>query len=328
MMIRARRRCKFFPAVWLPIVLLAIFAAPAASARSLNVPPEAIATLDKIYSGDPHEGLRMAREIERANPASPLGFLLEGEARWSLIYCAACEMKWGMVDAWKRSKGTRAWADGENHDDAYMAAADKAIELALVGIARSNNAADHLYAGMGYALKARLFDLRGETRAVAKAAVAGRQEFLDSLALDPQMADATAGLGLYNYYVDSLSSLVKVLRFFMGIPGGSKVEGLRQIEEGANNGVMLKVMARFYLARNLRTFDLEYAKAAGYMAPLAVQYPKNPAFLLMMGNLELEQGHTTEAEKNLRAVGDLQIRNAECAERATAMAREMLATIH
>jgi hypothetical protein len=270
----------------------------------------------------------MAQQMERANPASPLGYILEGEARWSLIYCAACELKWGMVDAAKRSKAAQVWSDGENHDEAYIAATDKAVELALAGIARSNNAADHLYAGMGYALKARLLGLRGESRAVAKVAVAGRQEFLDALALDPQMVDATAGLGLYNYYVDSLSSIVKMLRFFMGIPGGSKQEGIRQLEDGANNGVMMRVIARFYLARNLRTFDLEYARAAGYMAPLVQQYPRNPAFLLMMGNLELEQGRNAEAEKTLRAVGDLQIRNAECAERARAVAREMLGTIH
>jgi predicted Zn-dependent protease len=58
------------------------------------------------------------------------------------------------------------------------------------------------------------------------------------------------------------------------------------------------------------------------------KYPKNPAFLLMMGNLEIEQGRSAEAEKTLRSVGDLEIRNQECAERAKQVAREMLASIH
>ncbi len=327
-MIRARRCCKIDPVVPLVMALFVAMVTPAVRAQSLNAPPEALQTLDKIYSGEPHEGLRMAREMERANPDSPLGYILEGEARWSLIYCASCELKWGMVDAWKRSKNTQASADGDSHDDAYIAATDKAIELALAGIARRNNATDHLYAGMGYALKARLLGLRGESRAVAKAAVAARQEFLDTLALDPQAVDATAGLGLYNYYVDSLSGIVKVLRFFMGIPGGNKQDGIRQLEEGANNGVMMKVIARFYLAKNLRSFDLEYARAETAMKPLVEKYPKNPTFLLMMGNLELEQGHTAEAERMLRAVGDLEIRDVECRDRARTVAGEMLATIH
>jgi hypothetical protein len=328
MTISLRRRSKFATDVPLVFVVLVLVCAAGARGSTLNVPPDAVAALDKIYSGDPHDGLRMAREMERANPESALGYIIEGEARWGLIYCASCEVKWGMVDAWKRSKTTQAWADGENHDDAYFAAADKAVELARAGYSRSNNAPDHLYAGMGYALRARLLGLRDETRATAKAAVAGRQEFLDALALDPQMVDATAGIGLYNYYVDSLPSIVKMLRFFMGIPGGSKQDGLKQLEDGANNGVLMRVIARFYLARNMRTFDLDYARAAGYMQPLVQQYPKNPAFLLMMGNLEIEQGHNAEAEKTLRSVADLEIRNHECAEHARQSAREMLASIH
>jgi hypothetical protein len=328
MMIRLRRSSKFVTDVPLVFVVLVLACAASASGGTLNVPAEAIAALDKIYSGDPHDGLRIAREMERAHPESALGYIIEGEARWGLIYCAACEMKWGMVDAWRRSKSTQAWADGENHDDAYFAAADKAVELARAGYSRSNNAPDHLYAGMGYALRARLLGLHDESRATAKAAVAGRQEFLDALALDPQMVDATAGLGLYNYYVDSLPGIVKMLRFFMGIPGGSKQDGLKQLEDGAKNGVLMKVIARFYLARNLRTFDLDYARAAGYMQPLVERYPKNPAFLLMMGNLEIEQGHNAEAEKTLRSIADLEIHNPECAERAKQVAREMLASIH
>ena len=39
---------------------------------------------------------------------------------------------------------------------------------------------------------------------------------LRALELDPQMADATAVLGVYNYYVDTLSGIVKLLRVFHG----------------------------------------------------------------------------------------------------------------
>jgi len=55
-----------------------------------------------------------------------------------------------MVDAWKRGK--------KSEDEAYFALADKAIELAQAHIARFETAEMHLYAGAGYALKARLLD--------------------------------------------------------------------------------------------------------------------------------------------------------------------------
>ncbi len=313
-------------------VALSLIAAPRAraqlQAQPAPVPPRAIAVLDKIYSGDPGAAIPMAREMQSKNPGNALGYILEGEARWAIIYCAMSEIKWGMVDAWKRTRPTVVSENGENEDDAYLAVSDKAIELALAGIARSNDATDHLYAGMGYALKARLYGLRSESRATAHAAVAARQEFLDALALDPQMADAKVGLGLYNYYVDSLSAIVKMLRFFMGVPGGSKQEGIAQLEEGAAKGVLLKVNARYYLARNFRTFDLEYARAAGYMQPLVEQYPNNPSFQLMMANLEMEEGKNAEAKTRLESVMTMAIADPHCAVRSRQLATEMLGAIH
>ena len=67
---------------------------------------------------------------------------------------------------------------------------------------------------------------------IAHAGVVGRAEFLRALELDPEMADATAGVGLYNYYIDTLSAIARMLRFFMGLPGGNKQEGIRQMRVG------------------------------------------------------------------------------------------------
>ena len=137
--------------------------------------------------------------------------------------------------------------------------------------------------------------LRGENRAVAHAGVAARAEFLRALELDPQMADATGGLGLYNDYVDSLPGIVKFLRIFMGIPGGNKKEGIQQMRTAIEHGVLMPVEMRFYLAKNLRTYDLEYEKAIAVAEPLVERYPKNPIFQLMMGNLQMEMGRNGES---------------------------------
>jgi len=44
------------------------------------------------------------------------------------------------------------------------------------------------------------------------------------------------GLGLYNYYVDTLSTIAQSVRFFMGIPGGSKDDGIRQLQLAIDHG--------------------------------------------------------------------------------------------
>jgi tetratricopeptide (TPR) repeat protein len=280
----------------LPVLLVTLcFAlfAPPTRAGEIKLPPEAVQAMDKMYTGDPDAAIAILRNLEQSQPENPLAFLLEGEARWWKIYCANLEIKYGMIDAWKRGK--------RPEDEVFLLLADKVVDLAHSQITKSDSADMHFYAGMGLALKVRLEVLRGENRAVAHAGVAARSEFLRALELDPQMADATAGLGLYNYYVDSLSTSVKILRFFMGIPGGSRTEGIRQMQVGIDRGVVTPVEMRFHLARNLRTFDYQYERAIVVAQPLVERYPGNPVFQLLLGNLNAEMGRPVKTAEYLQA---------------------------
>jgi tetratricopeptide (TPR) repeat protein len=298
------------------------FAVPA-GAGGITLSPEAARALDEIYSGNPDRAIAAARNIGRDRLESPVGDLLEGEALWCKTYCAACEIKWGQLDAWKRAK--------QPEDDAYFALADKAIALARAQLAKSDTAEMHLYVGLGFALKARLYSLRDEKHNVARAGVAARAEFIRALQLDPDMADATAGLGLYNYYVDTLSSIAKMLRFFMGIPGGNKEEGIRQMKVGIERGAFFSVDSRFYLARNLRTYDKRYEEALSVMEPLIVRYPRNPVFQLLAGNLNAELGRNAKASEYFHAVlapspdADL---DPACTSRVRDLANSFLASLH
>jgi tetratricopeptide (TPR) repeat protein len=295
-----------------------VCASPFADGGGLTLSPQAQQALDRIYGGDPDAGIAAAQEIERSEPQSPVGFLLEGEARWWKDYCEACEIKWGQFDAWHRGK--------KPEDEAYFALADKAVDLAHAQIAKSDTAEMHVYAGLGYALKARLYSLRDEKRAIAHAGVAGRSEFLQALKLDPDMADATAGVGLYNYYIDTLSAIAKMLRFFMGLPGGNKQEGIRQMRVGIEHGAWMPVDSRFYLARNLRTYDERYEDALAAAEPLATRYPHNPVFLLLVGNLNAELGRNAKAAEYFHAAENSQVPDAACAARVHEVATVFLAS--
>ncbi len=286
-----RHRISRF-SITVALCLVSLAAAPG-HAGEIKLPPEAIQAMDKMYSGDPDGAIILLRNLEQARPENPLPVLLEGEARWWKIYCSSLEIKYGMIDAWKRGK--------KPEDDAFLLLADKVVDLAHAQIAKSDTADMHFYAGMGFALKVRLEVLRGENRAVAHYGVAARAEFLRALELDPQMPDATAGLGLYNYYVDSLSTTVKILRFFMGIPGGSRTEGIRQMQIGIDHGVVTPVEMRFHLARNLRTFDYQYERAIEVAQPLVERSPGNPNFQLLLGNLNTELGRPAKAAKHFQA---------------------------
>ncbi|MGH9683175.1 MAG: hypothetical protein ACRD4S_06155 [Candidatus Acidiferrales bacterium] len=302
------------------ILSLAPLAAAPADAGGLTLSNQATQAMDKIYDGDPGAAIAIARRLEQSRPEHPLGYLLEDEALWWNTYCAACEIKWGMLDAWKQGKLPE--------DGTYLALADKAIYLARSQIAKSDTADMHLYAGIAWALKTRLYGLRDEHRAAARSAVSARAEFLRCLQLDPQMADATAGLGLYNYYVDTLSPVIKLLRFFMGIPGGNKEEGLRQMQTGMEQGVLLAVDTRFYLAKSLRTYDRKYEQALSVAEPLGARYPHNPVFFLLLGNLNAELGRSAKASEYFDAALNLSIPDAACAARVRYLANSFLALLH
>jgi tetratricopeptide (TPR) repeat protein len=286
-------------------------------AAGLAVLPAVEAVIREIYAGDPGAAIAAARTLESEHPSDPLGYLVEAEARWWRLYCRQSEIRYGMVDVWKLPKLPE--------EKPYLKAAQKAVQLGEAHLAVKPSALAYLWVGMGYAFEARLYGLRGEKMATARAGVDARKNLLKALELDPQLADANTGLGLYNYYVDTLSPIVKLLRIFLGIPGGSKKEGVRQLRAAMERGRLTPVEARFYLAKNLRTYDHNYAEALEVAQPLVRDYPQNPIFLLLVGNLEIELGRQEEAAETLERIAKLDIPDEECARRSKRLAQELIA---
>jgi tetratricopeptide (TPR) repeat protein len=306
----------------LALCVAASLCAPKAAAgtRHLNVPAGTSEIIDKIYSFDLDAAVDAARKMQADQPEHPLGYLLEGEALWWEIWCTSADFKWGMVDARRRPK-----LPADQH---YFELATKAYSLARAQIGRGDSAEMQLYAGMADALAARLYGLRGENRATARSGVRARQSLLRARELDHDMADADLGLGLYNYYVDTLSSIAKVLRFFMGIPGGSKQEGVRELENAIAHGELTPTLARVYLALNLHRYDQHYAQASKALAPAAEKYPTNPLFQLMLGDLYAKQGQKDQALEHYRAAAELPVTGAECRTRIRTLAAAATAAVN
>jgi tetratricopeptide (TPR) repeat protein len=157
--------------------------------------------------------------------------------------------------------------------------------------------------------------------------VRAREHLLRAKALDPGLAEADLGLGLYNYYVDTLSGIAKVLRFFMGIPGGSKQEGMRLLEQAIARGVLTPNVARFYLALNLHRYDQQYEKALTVLGPLVEKYPANPLFQLARGDLYAKLGRKQQALACYRAASALPVEDADCQTRIAELVRASIAAL-
>src|SRR6266446_4731154 len=305
---------RAFSTITAVLVLCATeFLAAEARAAKLSPPPAAYAVVEEIYSGDAESAIDDARRMQQEQPEHPLGYLLEAEALWWRIWCTSADFKWGMTDARHRPKLAA--------DQHYFDLAAKVSRLAEVQLKQHETPEMQFYAGMGYAMAARIYGLRGENRNTARAGVRAREHFLRALSLDPELTDADLGLGLYNYYVDTLSAMAKVLRFFMGIPGGSKQEGVRLLENAIADGVLTPNVARFYLALNLHRYDLQYEKALRVISPLAEKYPANPLLQLARGDLYAKLGRKEQALACYRAAGALVVPDAECQVRVRELVR-------
>jgi tetratricopeptide (TPR) repeat protein len=305
--------------ILLTLAAAALLLAVPAQAGKLNLPAEATEGLRILYNGNPDAALPLFQKIQREQPDQPLGFLLEAEARWWKIYCQSLEIKWNLIDAWRHSRSVE--------DDEYLSLAEKTTQLAEAQLAKNESPQMHFYAGMGLMLRARLLGLRDDRRGTARAGVKAREHFLRATALDPDLADAYAGLGLYNYYVDTLSGFAKILRFFMGIPGGSKHVGMQQLERAMKDGELTGVEARFYLGKNLRNYDQQYERAAEVLAPLAEQYPQNPLFPLLIGDMNAKLNRKEKAAAAFHAAENLSARDPGCAKRLTEVIRAALVAL-
>jgi tetratricopeptide (TPR) repeat protein len=279
------------------LLLAALFSPRPSSAQNPNLTPAAQSILTQIYSGDLAAAIDSARKLQQDRPDHPIGYLLEEEALSWEIWCTSAEFKYNMSYARHRAKLPA--------DDHYLDLASKIIQLSEHHIAASGDNAStadmHFYAGMGDAFFSRLYGLRAETKLAARYGVRARERLIRAEALDPALADTDFGLGLYNYYADTLSSMTKMIGFFMGIPGGNKKEGIRQLNRAIDEGALTPVEARFYLAISLHNYDQKYDQALEVSAPLEEKYPTNPIFHLIRGDLYFKLGRKDQAISAYRA---------------------------
>ncbi len=300
------------------LLLVAPLAIPARASK-FTLPPETPAIIDKIYSFDLQGAVEAAKRMEQERPNHPLGYLLEAEALWWRIWCTSADFKYGMSDARRRPK-----LEADQH---YFQLAARALSLAEAQIKQGESAEMQFYAGMAEASSARLYALRAENRNAARSGVRGREHLLRAKALDADLADADLGLGLYNYYVDTLSAVAKILRFFMGIPGGSKQDGVRLLEQAIAQGVLTSHVARFYLALNLHRYDQQYEKALNVLGPLVEKYPANPLFQLARGDLYAKLGRKQQALACYRVASALPLQDAECQSRVQDLVRASITAL-
>ena len=248
--------------------------------------PAARRGMFQLLNGDPEGALRIFGQMQRQYPDSPLGYLLGADATWWKIYLTTGNL----VDPDVFDVVSKATS---SYDASFQTLVQEAIHRADARVhAKQDLARSLLDEGMAYGLLARFYGLRDNDLPTARAGKKMRALLLRALALDSTLTDAYLGVGIYNYFVDTLPAIVKMLKFLIGLPGGSREVGLQQLELAANKADMIRGEARFYLAKDFsRGNERQYTKSLQLFHQLAAEYPGNPLWTLVEGSLEIRLGH-------------------------------------
>ncbi len=253
--------------------------------------------LDLMMDGNLDGAIAVFKGIQKSDPESPVGYLLEADATWWRIYYATANL----VDPDVFAATDLPTTEYDAHFDDLLNITIAKSEARI----RSNQdvARSYLYEGMAYALRARLTGLRDKDLPTARAGKKMRKLLLKALELDPNLTDAYLGVGIYNYFVDTLSAIVKILRWFIGLPGGSRVEGLKQMQLAAEKGDLTRAEAKFYLAKDYsRPNERQFERSKQLFQELEREYPHNPLWPLVISSLDCRMGQVEKCDAGYREV--------------------------
>jgi len=257
----------------------------------------AVRGMNKLMDGDFDAATQAFQQIQKSHPDSPLGYLLEADENYWKIYLTEGDLVDPDVFEARSEAVTPYDADFRRLDDLAIAKAEARIQ------AHQDEARSYLYEGLAYGLRSELEALRDHALATARAGKKLRNLCLAAVKLDPRLNDAWFGVGLYNYFVDTLPTYVKMLRFLILLPGGDRLEGLRQIQQAMEKGELVTADARFHLAKDYsRSIDRQYARSLELFRQMQQQYPHNPLWDLLAGSTELRMGNVKEGEALYRQV--------------------------
>jgi hypothetical protein len=197
---------------------IAALAVASAGPADVRRPWDATAreSLTFVYDGDFHAAEEHLAALAAAHPDDPV-----------LPYLQALALEW-RVEQDPASRG---------HDREVLSLADRSLSIADARLAAP--AADGralLARGAAHGVKSRLHLFRWDKAPASREAVRMREALAAAGTAGVDALDLDFGLGLYDYYADTLPRFFKVVAFVMRIPGGDRERGLASIARVARGG--------------------------------------------------------------------------------------------
>ena len=258
---RVPRRC---PGRLAASIVLTLLAAPAGAA-GLTSPEPLVRTYELILDGRFAEA---ERQLQLACPPAPR---------------PACDVIGAVNDYWRLLLNP----EDTSHDAALLARINGAIGAAEAWVAREPKRAEAwFYLGGAYGTRVLLRGLRGQYLSAARDGKRIHDCLQLAISLDPSLADAYFGLGLYHYYAAIAPRAARILSMLMFLPGGDRAGGLKEMEQTRSKGMLLRGEADYQLHLIYLWYEKQHATALRLIEGLHARYPNNPLFHLRLADVQ------------------------------------------
>jgi tetratricopeptide (TPR) repeat protein len=173
------------------------------------------------------------------------------------------------------------------HDAAFESKVEAAIAATRAWTEREPLRAEAwFYLGGAYGARVQWWALRGRRLPAARDGRRIKEALERALALDPGMADAYFGLGLYQYYADVAPRALKMLRWIMLLPGGNRSAGIEQMIRARDTGRLVRSEVDYQLYVIDVWYEKQPQRALECLARLRTRHPHNPHFSQAMADIQ------------------------------------------
>lgn len=155
------------------------------------------------------------------------------------------------------------------------------------------------YLGAALGARSQWRVLRGERLAAARDGKRIKQALERALALDPDMADAAFGIGVYRYYAAVAPAYLRWFRWLLLLPGGNRAEGLAQMERASRHGQLVRAEGDYQRLIVYLWYERRFAEALDLVLDLERRYPRNPLFRHL--EAEIHDVYFSDAARSLAA---------------------------
>jgi tetratricopeptide (TPR) repeat protein len=184
------------------------------------------------------------------------------------------------------------------HDEEFRAKSDAVIAAIEAWTRREPERGEAwFYLGGAYGARAQWRVLREERLAAARDGKRIKNALEQALALDPSLDDAYFGIGLYHYYADVAPAAFRMLRWLLLLPGGDRLEGMREMLRARSDGQILQSEADYQLHLIYLWYEKQPQRALQLLRGLRDRHPRNPLFPQLIAEIQDVYLHDLEASR-------------------------------